>query len=342
MDNVSFDNNEATALFENAEKLYRDGNLTQAADIYMRLEKITRIRGLCLYRLAAIANASGDPATAYDLYYAALKHDPELFRNNNIANYFFGGKKEEVEIKACPLCGKSGEPYWCYTMVEAASYKPFFNPVRLWKRCAGCNHLYADSFPKTENIYKGEHVWEPNRVRLSMYSDVIWEIRRYTKGLKLLEVGLGGCECILAARETGYDVFGVDIMESYVKNARDKYGLNVEVCDFTSFETNEKYDVIIMGDVIEHVFEPAVMISKANELLNAGGVLWISTPNYQSAFTTIAGHRDPMRWEASHVNYFSRESLYSLLGRFGFEPVSYRISKYYNGSMEVIALKVAV
>ena len=73
---------------------------------------------------------------------------------------------------------------------------------------------------------------------------------------------------------------------------------------------------------------------------NASGVLWLSTPNFESSFAIVAGHNDPMRREASHKNYFSRESLVNLLARFGLSPVDYRISGHYNGSMEVAAVKV--
>ncbi|MCL1789619.1 MAG: hypothetical protein FWG33_04600, partial [Oscillospiraceae bacterium] len=56
-------------------------------------------------------------------------------------------------------------------------------------------------------------------------------------------------------------------------------------------------------------------------------------------FTKKAGHRDPMRRETWHINYFSKESLFMLLRRFGLEPVECKNSKHYNGSIEVIAVK---
>ena len=72
-------------------------------------------------------------------------------------------------------------------------------------------------------------------------------------------------------------------------------------------------------------------MGKVRGLLADSSVLWLSTPNFESSFAIVAVHNDPMRQEASHKNYFSRESLVNLLTRFGLSPVDNRISGQYNG-----------
>jgi len=68
--------------------------------------------------------------------------------------------------------------------------------------------------------------------------------------------------------------------------------------------------------------------------------LYISTPNFESAFARTAGDQDWMRKVCEHINWFSRKSLYATLKRTGFEPMHYAVSRHYNGCMEVIARKV--
>ena len=147
-----------------------------------------------------------------------------------------------------------------------------------------------------------------------------------------------GCECSLVAQEMGYNVFGIDISEASVIQAQE-YGINAVANDFAEFEARQKWDIIIMGDVIEHVTDPVATMEKAYNLLNDNGCVWISTPNFEGAFAKARGHNDPMRREAGHRNYFSRYSMLMLLERFGFVPVDYRLSDHYNGSFEVIAMK---
>ena len=61
--------------------------------------------------------------------------------------------------------------------------------------------------------------------------------------------------------------------------------------------------MVIMGDVLEHVSDPVRAVEKAHELLEDDGALWISTPNFESAFSLVADHDDPMRRQQYHLNY---------------------------------------
>ena len=52
---------------------------------------------------------------------------------------------------------------------------------------------------------------------------------------------------------------------------------------------NEKYDLIILNFVVEHLIDPASYISKTKELLNEGGFIYIEIPNseyeYKNSYT---------------------------------------------------------
>jgi len=173
------------------------------------------------------------------------------------------------------------------------------------------------------------------------YSNVLADIRRggFASGMSLFEVGIGACECLLAAREIGYETFGIDVIERHVEDARTKYGLDAEAVDFNEYQSDRLWDVIIMGDVLEHVSDPDGALAKAESMLADDGALWISTPSFESAFSCLAGHNDIMRRQQFHLNYFSRESLNMLLERNYLYPVDYQISAHFNGSMEIVAVK---
>jgi 2-polyprenyl-3-methyl-5-hydroxy-6-metoxy-1,4-benzoquinol methylase len=329
--------------FRKAENLYEKGAYEEAAAIYLSVQSAKEVMPFCFYRLAQISNIANDPVTAYNLYYKAFSSKADLARSlygegHPSHDYVFRGKKKEIRTSDCPLCGNRGEPYRCYPLPEAEGYNKTFNPVRMWLHCAECHHLFAQDFPE-KPFLRNDAPRTTNPRFFSHYSDVLSNLRQYAGGMSLFEVGIGACECLLAAREIGYDAFGIDVIERHVRDARDKYGLSAETHDFVEYETDQIYDAIIMGDVLEHVSDPNRAIEKANELLREDGALWISTPNFESAFSLTAGHNDAMRRQQYHLNYFSRDSLYKLLERNGLMPVDYRISAHYNGSMEVIAVK---
>jgi SAM-dependent methyltransferase len=336
--------NELYTRYNEAGKLLYERRLVeQAAAIYIELAVYPEMAPLCYWQLAYIANIDGDPTTAYSLYYQAFEKMPNILRQvyderHPHRNYFFSGKKEEVKYEKCPLCQGNGAPYWCYPLTHADSFCSLFNPIRMWLHCKACDFLFAEHFPR--NPYDSTpKKWEPVMDMLKVYSDILSRIMSHAPGKQLLEVGIGACECILVAREMGFAVQGIDVNAAWVEQAQKDFGLDVEKADFLEYDCPKKWDVIMMGDVLEHMLDPVRALEKASESLNEKGVLWVSAPNLRSAAAAYMGHNDLMRIEPYHISYFSKASLLALAGRFGFKMVDYRISAHYDGSMELILVK---
>lgn len=334
-----------TELFSEAVAWMGENRLEDAIERFLELEKNPQVSPLCHYFIARISNMIGEPEEAYDLYYKAFEAMPDIAskifaQDHPNSGYVYPGKREERENEVCTLCGQEGVPRWCYSMVDGTYLSENFNPVRMWNYCESCHHMYAAEFPERLFIYNTSPR-AANPLFFSYYSKILANIRGngYATGMTLFEVGVGASECLLAAREIGYVPFGIDVIERHVEDAKNKYRLDAETADFIEFESDQKWDVIIMGDVLEHVSDPSRALEKAENFLTDEGALWISTPSFESAFSLVAGHDDPMRKQQFHLNYFSRESLYMLLEQNGLIPVDYQISSHYNGSMEVVAIK---
>jgi len=342
-------------MFAEAERVLAAGELVKASEMFATLTEHEVSAPFAYYRLASIVNITGDPVTSKKLYYKAFDAKPDILgevlpQGHANRGYVFPGMQYEPAQDRCPLCGGEGKPRWCYVLFEAVSGEALsgegadYNPVRLWMHCEACNHMYAEEFPvqefKPANDKDKLSGRQPNTGFFAIYADILSRIKNHTSGNELLEIGIGGNECILTAREMGYNVFGLDIAEGNVEVAK-KYGINAEANDFMKFTPNQKWDVVIMGDVIEHISDPVAGLEKVCSMLNPGGCLWVSTPNFESAFSSVTGHLDAMRRIDSHKNYFSRDSLYMLLQKYNLKPVDYRISRHYNGCMEVVAVKEA-
>ena len=71
---------------------------------------------------------------------------------------------------------------------------------------------------------------------------------------------------------------GIDINPEAIKITNEKYPqIDFQVKDFLDLE--EKYDVIFMQNVIEHLKEPKNALIKLRDLLNSNGNLIITCPN---------------------------------------------------------------
>jgi SAM-dependent methyltransferase len=78
-----------------------------------------------------------------------------------------------------------------------------------------------------------------------------------------------------------------------------------------------------MFDVIEHLFEPAAVVSAIARALTPGGTLVISTPNFDSASRFALGLDWAVLSPLEHVYYFSEDSLRRLLEATGFSQVEF-------------------
>lgn len=124
--------------------------------------------------------------------------------------------------------------------------------------------------------------------------------------------------------ESAKSVLGIDIEKSGVETLR-KYGYNVIVADAEKMDLKEKFDVVIAGDVIEHLSNPGSFIKRANTHLNPDGVLILITPNAFSlrrCIYAILGKKIPVNFQ--HTCWFNIQTLSQLCARYNFELLESR------------------
>ncbi|MGE5654760.1 MAG: methyltransferase domain-containing protein [Bacillota bacterium] len=336
------------ALFREAENLLKQGKDQEAGCIYRRLIAYQEAAPLALFRLGEISNRAAAPMQAMIFHREAFRRQPSLAarivpESAPSRSYIYSPVKE-VQVTACPLCSQEGTPYSVYNMVTNVDFIPGFDPVRVWMRCRCCGHLYASAYPahldqilsQTSPVFHAQ----PKPALLPMLGKIMSRLVELSPGHEFLEVGVGAGEMAAVAKEFLLSVTGLDIRPLYAQHVREMLGQeDVYAVDFLAWETSAAYDLICMGDVIEHMAQPRQAITKARQLLNPDGILWISTPNYESAFSMMLKDRDPMWRVCEHLNYFSYRSLKDLLAIEGFSIVDYQVSGHYNGSMEVTARK---
>ena len=148
-------------------------------------------------------------------------------------------------------------------------------------------------------------------------------------GLNVLDVGCACGTTLLAIRNANpkAEIYGIEFDKRAAEMARHfavVEALDVETLDRP--EWHEKFDYIILGDVIEHLREPQRAMKNLVLLLKPGGCVLVSTPNVMhfSVFRMmLAG-----RWkyeeagilDRTHLRFFTRTDLLALLEAAGLEP----------------------
>ena len=106
------------------------------------------------------------------------------------------------------------------------------------------------------------------------------EIQALMPNGKLLEVGCASGAFLNAARKRGYDVEGVELSEDASRIAREKFGIQVFQGDLLDARfDNGAFDVVYMGDVIEHLPDPLATLAELHRIIRPGGLLALELPS---------------------------------------------------------------
>ncbi|AIZ41001.1 class I SAM-dependent methyltransferase [Cellulophaga baltica] len=146
-------------------------------------------------------------------------------------------------------------------------------------------------------------------------------VSKHAKGKRLLDVGAGTGDFLVVAKENGWSGVGVEPN----KKARDKaFEKGLELKTVLEDFTDEKFDVITLWHVLEHVPNLTDQVTRLSGLLSDHGILIVAVPNYKSFDAKYYKEH----WAAfdvpRHLWHFSKSSITKL-----FSKEDLKISKIY-------------
>lgn len=111
-------------------------------------------------------------------------------------------------------------------------------------------------------------------------------------------------------------ILGVEPSEKSREFAFSQYGVESLPDSAESFDTNEKFDLVVLTHVLEHFYDPLFVLRKLYKNLDNDGHILIEVPLWERLDKQPVG---VLNFE--HVNYFSEDTLIFLLYSAGYEPV---------------------
>jgi len=149
--------------------------------------------------------------------------------------------------------------------------------------------------PQPENLakYYASDQYQPHKKKANSYLDRIYHlIRNYSfgykkriiktyhpRGKRLLDYGTGTGEFLKYMSKETYKVSGVEPNKKARQTANKQLHNNVSV---SIDEVNEKFDIITLWHVLEHVPHPDELIEKLKKRLLPGGIIVIAVPNFKA------------------------------------------------------------
>lgn len=135
---------------------------------------------------------------------------------------------------------------------------------------------------------------------------------------KLLDVGCGFGWLVWQAKALGYDAIGIDISSPFVQAGKKKLHVDLRRSSLEDYKTPEKFDIIVMNHVLEHIEDPNKFLKKAHSLLAANGALCVAVPNIHSLMFYIFKDRWYGLQPGQHLWQFTHATLTRLLEKNGF------------------------
>ena len=128
--------------------------------------------------------------------------------------------------------------------------------------------------------------------------------------MQLLDIGCGAGRYLLAGRDLGFAVRGVEPSAAHSRVGRELFGLEIHTgyFDETIFQP-PGFDLVILSHVIEHIYEPGSFLAAVARVVKPGGVIAIWTPNANYLPARPSGLHWTMLVPVDHVTMMTRRSL---------------------------------
>ena len=181
-------------------------------------------------------------------------------------------------------------------------------------------NLYGKSISALISDFDNEIAFNDHKIRF---------VTKYCSGKSVLDIG-----CVQhnpenykskywlhkAIKQVASSVVGIDLYEEGVKYLKDR-GWNIVVADAQAFDLKQTFDLIVAGDIIEHLEDFHGFLTCCRNHMNNDSKLLISTPNpwyWKKTLQVILGGK-VITVNPEHTCWFDPTTLRQLVRRHGFD-----------------------
>jgi 2-polyprenyl-3-methyl-5-hydroxy-6-metoxy-1,4-benzoquinol methylase len=254
------------------------------------------------------------------------------------------------EKTICPFCNAKDSKYW-FTNTSNADLLPY-----KIQRCNACKSAFVSTLPSDEYLkefYSGEmnshggilkdaDVEKHYKLILNNeenYPNSILDAQRiasyckkFSSGNNFLDIGAGYGFFTNAAKSAGFDCTAIEAGLNNCKLFKLMNGFepfNQMFDEKFTEENRNKFDVVLLSQVLEHIPNPQTTIRNIRAVLKAGGICVIAVPHFGSLVSKIQGTKDMFIIPPEHLNFFSLTGLNQAFKNNGFSVLmSHTVSRY--------------
>jgi 2-polyprenyl-3-methyl-5-hydroxy-6-metoxy-1,4-benzoquinol methylase len=185
-------------------------------------------------------------------------------------------------MRNCPLCDGNGSGM-------AFPYRTIWRGKEFhYIKCKKCGTTFVDPIPCESDfavMYAKENYHDvyAGDVDIDAYRHSIAKMMGYYKeGKSMLDFGCGVGNFLKTAKQMGFQCHGVEYDPKVIEQAQKNSGVSVYSFDELK-SSGQKFDIIHLGDVLEHMAEPKAIMNELSTLLAKDGIFFIEGPLQNNA-----------------------------------------------------------
>jgi SAM-dependent methyltransferase len=240
--------------------------------------------------------------------------------------------------QVCPVCGTLPKKF--IGIRGGTTHRAGFGvETKIW-RCESCDLVLPNPMPFPKGGVSQHYSMAPDEYfvlhdakdKVANCERILQEAERLVSIGKLLDIGSGRGEMAATALRRGWNVTCLEPSPVFAKALREK-GLQVAEQTVENLNGSDgKFDVVILAAVLEHLYNPAEVVSAIGCKLRAGGILYLDVPNEAGLFFKLGNLYNKIRRTGATVNIsptfspfhvfgYSKRAVIKLLAAYGLQPV---------------------
>src|SRR5437868_5568077 len=226
-------------------------------------------------------------------------------------------------------------------------------------QCMACSLHFTDPIPTAEDIsgfYKGDYHSEfrapgvAERILGHKFRRYVSWITIFVSSGRALDIGCSTGLLPKMLKDAGFASEGIELNAANASWGSQHYGVPIRSGGLENDLAPEQlYDLVIMGDVLEHTPNPFSFLCRVNRVLRTNGFVFVAFPDITSAESSYYRLlsmllRRPWLWITCHIPghtwEFTPRTARRLFHRAGFEVVGFRrasLRQELNGWLKILS-----
>lgn len=194
-------------------------------------------------------------------------------------------------------------------------------------QCIFCELVFVPLMPSAELLRDHYSRYSRDKsynspVSVARRAELLDDFEAFKHKNTILDVGCGTGLLLDEAKARGWQTCGIEFADDAIRLC-ESYGhqMTQGPLDARNYD-QETFDVIVYTEVIEHIANQPQEFDAVFRLLRPGGLLYITTPNFDSLCRYTLGDRWNVISYPEHLVYFTVSTLRFCLERAGFETLA--------------------